>query len=132
MVREATFYWLVDQYYRSPKFAGFDKATQKDKRSVLNKFCVVAGVLPFAAYRTEDVIASRDKRSELPGAADKLVKYLRALFKWAVESKKAKSNPAIGVSKINETKGWHTWPPVKLRSIASITKSVQRRGLHWK
>jgi hypothetical protein len=78
--REATFYWLVDQYYRSPEFRGFDDATQADKRSVLNRFCVVAGNLPFGAFRTEDVIASRDKRSATPGAADKLVKYLRALF----------------------------------------------------
>ena len=28
--REETFLWLVDQYYRSAKFKGFDKATKKD------------------------------------------------------------------------------------------------------
>jgi hypothetical protein len=75
--REKTFYWLVDQYYRSTLFQGFDKLTQADKRSVLNRYCETAGNLPFDACRKEDVEASRDKRRTTPGAADKLVKYLR-------------------------------------------------------
>jgi site-specific recombinase XerD len=107
--RKKTFYWLVDQYCRSEEFKRFDVLTQKDKRGVLNRFCESAGNLPFDAFRTEDVERSRDKRSATPGAADKLVKYLRSLFKWAVRKKHAKNNPAIGVEKINETVGWHTW-----------------------
>ncbi|MCP2207750.1 tyrosine-type recombinase/integrase [Bradyrhizobium diazoefficiens] len=107
--REKTFYWLVDQYCRSEEFKRFDVLTQNDKRGVLNRFCESAGNLPYEAFRTEDVERSRDKRSATPGAADKLVKYLRSLFKWAVRKKHAKTNPAIGVEKINETEGWHTW-----------------------
>ncbi|MHC2247855.1 tyrosine-type recombinase/integrase [Bradyrhizobium elkanii] len=124
--RETTFYWLVDQYYRSSEFKGFDKLTQADKRSVLNRFCVVAGNLPFAAYRTEDVEASRDKRSKAPGAADKLVKYLRALFKWAITKKHTKVNPAVGVAKINETDGWHTW------TNAEVEQYRKRHGVGTK
>lgn len=44
--REDTFDWLVDQYFRSDKFQRFDPATQRDKRSVLNRFCETAGALP--------------------------------------------------------------------------------------
>lgn len=106
---ENTFHWLVDQYYRSSKFKGFDAATQADKRSVMNRFCETAGNLPYAAFRKKDVEASQDKRRARPAAADKLVKCLRALFQWAIKSGHAKSNPAIGVEKINETVGWHTW-----------------------
>src|SRR4051812_137079 len=124
--RDATFYWLVDQYYRSSEFNGFDKLTQADKRGVLNRFCAIAGNLPFAAFRTEDVEASRDKRSATPGAADKLVKYLRALFKWAVKKKHSKFNPAIGVEKINETEGWHTWTP------AEVAKYREHHGIGTK
>jgi integrase len=107
--REETFYWLVDQYYRSSEFKAFDPLTQGDKRSVLNRFCQAAGNLPYAAFRSEDVEASRDKRRETPGAADKLVKYLRALFGWAIGRRIATFNPAVGVKKINRTQGWHTW-----------------------
>jgi integrase len=107
--REETFYWLVDQYYRSSEFKAFDPLTQGDKRSVLNRFCKAAGNFPYAAFRREDVEASRDKRRETPGAADKLVKYLRALFGWAIGRRIATFNPAVGVKKINRTQGWHTW-----------------------
>ena len=49
-----------------------------------------------------------------PAAADKLVKYLRALFEWAVKNKHATVNPAVGVEKIHETEGWHTWAPAEV------------------
>jgi hypothetical protein len=110
--REKTFYWLVDQYFKSAEFKRFDPVTtQPDKRSVLNRFCKTAGPLPFASLRTEDVEASRDKRAATPGAADKLVKYLRSLFNWAIKKKHIAFNPTIGVEKINESDGWHTWTP---------------------
>jgi integrase len=113
--REKTFYWLVDQYLRSEEFKRYDELTKADKRGVLNRFCQAAGELPYAAYRQEDVERSRDKRSSTPGAADKLVKYLRVMFKWAVGKKHAQQNPAIGVSKINtESDGWHAWTPAEV------------------
>jgi integrase len=112
--REKTFYWLVDQYYRSSKFNSFDPLTRADKRSVLNRYCETAGNLPYAACRKDDVEASQDKRRETPGAADKLVKYLRSLFAWAIDKKLATFNPAVGIAKINETEGWHTWTPAEV------------------
>ena len=107
--REKTLYWLVDQYYRSNKFKGFDLGTQADKRSVLNRYCQTVGDLPYAAVRKKDIEASQDKRRDTPGAADKLVKYLRALFTWAIKNELATFNPAKGVERIHETVGWHTW-----------------------
>jgi integrase len=113
--REKSFSWLVDQYLRSEEFKRYDDLTKADKRGVLNRFCVSAGELPYGAFRKEDVERSRDKRSATPGAADKLVKYLRVMFKWAVDKKHAQQNPAIGVAKINtESEGWHTWTPAEV------------------
>jgi integrase len=113
--REKTFFWLVDQYLRSPEFGRYDELTKADKRGVLNRFCETAGELPYAAFRKEDLERSRDKRSSTPGAADKLVKYLRVMFKWAIDKKHAQQNPAVGVGKINtESEGWHTWTPAEV------------------
>lgn len=112
--REKTFYWLVDQYYRSPKFIGFDALTQADKRGVLNRFCKTAGDLPYAALRREDVEVSQERRRETPAAADKLVKYLRSLFVWAIKNKHAIFNPALGVEKIHDSDGWHAWTDVEV------------------
>jgi integrase len=107
--REKTFYWLVDQYCRSPKFKNYDPATQADKRGVLNRFCKTAGDLPYAAFRKSDVEASQQKRSETPAAADKLVKYLGTLFVWAIKNRHATHNPTIGVEKVDDSEGYHTW-----------------------
>jgi len=113
--REKTCFWLVDQYLRSPEFARYDESTQADKRGVLNHYVEAIGELPFAALRKEDIERSRDKRSSTPGAADKLVKYLRVMFKWAIDKKHAQQNPAIGVARINtESAGWHTWTPAEV------------------
>lgn len=112
--REETFAWFIDQYYRSAKFKGFDKATQKDKASVLDRFCEAAGALPYRKFRKEDMERSQLKRAETPGAADKLVKVMRALFNWGMTQKPALAsfNPAVGIAPINRKKGGiHTWTP---------------------
>jgi integrase len=117
--REKTFYWLVDQYYRSPKFKGFDPLTQADKRSVLDRFCKTAGNLPYAALRKEDVEASQEKRRETPAAADKLVKQLRSLFVWAIRNNHATYNPAVGIEMIRKSDGWHTWTAEEIETYRS-------------
>jgi integrase len=122
--REKTFYWLVDQYTRSAEFARYDvSTTQPDKRGVLNRFCATAGESPYASFRQEDVERSRDKRSPTPGAADKLVKYLRVMFKWAIKAKLATHNPAVGVEKVNtDSVGWHTWTPGEVDTYRQFHK----------
>jgi integrase len=113
--REKTFFWLVDQYFRSETFNRYDDLTKADKRGVLNRFCETVGELPYAEFRKQDVERSRDKRSATPGAADKLVKYLRTMFNWAIEKQHILQNPAIGVAKINtESEGWPTWTPAEV------------------
>jgi integrase len=107
--KESTFGWLLDQYFNSDMFRRFDPLTQADKRSVLTRYGAAIEQLPYAALRNRDIEASRDKRAATPGAADKLVKYLRSLFKWAIRQNLAKGNPADGVEKINEGDGWQAW-----------------------
>ena len=42
------------------------------------------------------------------------MKYLRSLFVWAIEKKLATFSPAVGIARINETEGWHTWTPAEV------------------
>ncbi|MCJ9672920.1 MULTISPECIES: tyrosine-type recombinase/integrase [unclassified Neorhizobium] len=115
--REDTFDWLFAQYFRSATFLKLDKQTQKDKRSVLDRFAEAAGELPYKKYRREDMERSQQARRDTPGAADKLVKVLRALFNWAMAQKPALAtfNPAVGVEPINKKKGgFHTWTPAEI------------------
>ncbi|WP_226785240.1 tyrosine-type recombinase/integrase [Pseudorhizobium xiangyangii] len=117
VLREDTFDWLFDQYYRSAAFKRLDPSTQKDKRSVIDRFAKTAGGLPYKKYRREDMEKSQQARSDTPGAADKLVKVLRAAFNWAIQQKPAlmAHNPAVGVESINKKKsGFHTWMPAEI------------------
>ncbi|XUM51113.1 tyrosine-type recombinase/integrase (plasmid) [Rhizobium sp. YTU87027] len=54
------------------------------------------------------------KRVGTPGAADKLVKYLKALFNWAISAELATFNPANGVTKIRKSPGFHIWSEAEL------------------
>lgn len=106
--------WLVENYYQSKIFQCHTSATQKDKKSVLNRYCSNVGDLPFKKIRKADIEASQMKRRGTPGAADKLVKYLRALFNWAISNGLTTFNPTNGVTKIHKSPGFHSWSEVEV------------------
>jgi integrase len=111
--------WLIETYYRSKAFQRQAPATQKDKKSVLNRYCANVGELPFKKIRKSDIEASQMKRDATPGAADKLVKYLKALFNWAIKADLATFNPASGVTKIHSSTGFHTWSELEVERFRS-------------
>lgn len=120
-VQEGSFEWLCQQYFASPKFQGFDPATQRDKRGVLGRFNKNVGHLPYRLYERRHMLEAQRKRADTPGAADKLVKYIRSLFNWAIENDLAEHNPAKGVPKINTaSQGWPTW------TLAEIVRYRER------
>lgn len=55
------------------------------------------------------VVEIRDELVATPGAADNMVKALRALYAWAVERGIVSDNPAIGIGKINKGTGAVPW-----------------------
>ena len=117
-VAEGSFQHALTRYYGSPLFKGHEAETQRDKRSVLDRYAVNAGPMPLAAFRREDIEKSRDKRRERPGAADKLVKYLKAFFAWCERERLIAANPATGVQKINtSSEGFHAWTPDEVRQF---------------
>lgn len=124
-LKEDTFDWFVNQYFLSPEFARFDPATRKDKRSVLLRFCETAGPLPYKKYRSQDMRASQMKRRDKPGAADKLVKVLRALYNWGMKQTPplATSNPAVKIERLNaKTDGFKTWTPEEVDAYRAFHK----------
>ena len=111
--------WLVETYYQSKTFQNQSSSTQRDKTSVLNRYCSNVGEFPFKKLRKIDIEASQMKRKDTPGAADKLVKYLKALFNWAISAELAAFNPANGVTKIHKSSGFHTWSEAELAHYRS-------------
>jgi integrase len=61
------------------------------------------------------IIAIRDSLAETPGAADNMVKAIRAMFDWAMKAGIVQTNPAKGVARINLGTGAVPWTVEDLR-----------------
>ncbi|MEM1362231.1 MAG: tyrosine-type recombinase/integrase [Pseudomonadota bacterium] len=74
------------------------------------------------AIPRKELIAFRDDLSATPGAADKLMDAVRAMYTWAIERELVTVNPALGIKPINKGEGATPW------SVADLKKYRQR----WK
>lgn len=87
------------------------RATLNQRRSVLTRFCdhkdpdgdrygdTDMELPPYA------IIAVRDDWAHTPGAADNLIKTVRAVYRFATERALLQHNPAAGIGAINISKG---------------------------
>lgn len=111
-----TFEALCLDYYASHDFKRLDPATQSWRRQTLDR---IAGEKPGALAKdmqTHHVKKLRDAIAHTPAAANKRLKALNALYVWAIEHDKAKTNPALGVRPIKyQVKGHHSWTAREMR-----------------
>jgi integrase len=63
------------------------------------------------------VIRIRDAMIETPGAADNMVKAIRAMYTWAIDDGRVSENPALGIGKVNEGTGAIPWSVEDLRQF---------------
>ena len=106
--------WLVEQYYRAPKFTSLHESTRSVRGAILDGICSEFGTLPFARMETKHIaLKIRDPKAATPEAANGRVKALRAVFAWATHEEVgiAKHDPARDVSLLrpNNPYGFHTW-----------------------
>ena len=116
--------WLVAEYeasmQASVKAGLLSPATEKQRSVFYDRLCAKYGDKEMAMPKAK-LIEFRDSMIETPGAADNMVKSVRALYKWAVDREIVKDNPATGIPKINRGKGAVPW---------SIDDLRQFRGAH--
>lgn len=107
---------MVDAGQRSP-------ATLKQRRSVLTRLCDHLDQ-DGDRYGASDMdapasafVAVRDAWARTPGAADNLIKSIRAVYKWAMERDEIGHNPAAGIAAINLAPkgGAVPWTPADLK-----------------
>lgn len=95
---------LIRQYEKSPEFRALAYNSQ---RSYLRYLDLANKLIrtrngdspPAASIERRDVIAMRDQLADTPGAANQAIRAMGALFAWARENEKTKSNPAEKVRK---------------------------------
>ena len=100
-------------------------ATLKQRRSMLTRLCDYCGDdgvrygdcdmdAPTAVF-----VEIRDAWASVPGAADNLIKSIRAVYNWSMERGEIGHNPTVGIAPINKNpKGGATaWTAADLRAF---------------
>jgi site-specific recombinase XerD len=119
--------WLCAQYFASAEFKQLENTTRRRRRTILEGVCCeqasddnpkLIGTLPFATIPPRAVRRLRDRKAELPEAANGRLKALKAMFRWAVEADYMEVNPAKDVPRIRTaSKGFHTWTIEEVRQF---------------
>nr|WP_319513722.1 tyrosine-type recombinase/integrase [uncultured Cohaesibacter sp.] len=105
--------WLIEKYLMALETKVEQKTaseqTYKQRHSLLTRLYDDYGNYTKDMPQTY-VIRLRDEMAATPGAADNMVKSLRAMYTWANETGLCTTNPATGVSKlIKQNKGATPW-----------------------
>lgn len=121
--------WLSGRYLaylgKMVEAGQMSDATLRQRKSVLTRLCDHLDEdgtrygdcdmdAPAAAF-----VAARDAWADRPGAADNLIKTIRAVYQWSIERGEISHNPAAGIAAINKApKGGATpWTPDDLRKF---------------
>ena len=113
--------WLASVYFKDGQFTRLNPVSQTRRRSVIEE-CLREPIVPgsnrvmrdcpLAHVNAEAILMLRDRRQDKPGAANNRLKYLSAMFGWAIEARRINRNPCRDVKPIGyATDGFHTWTP---------------------
>lgn len=101
---------VIASYYRSPEYVGLKPITQRTYRSVIEPLREKYGDRPADRLERRHVKRLMAEQSG-PGAANKLLRYLRLILEHAVELEWIASNPARGIKKMKTSgEGFKEWP----------------------
>lgn len=122
--------WLVIAYCGSSEFKALDIVSQRTRRGILEKCLLeprqpgssdLMSLCPLEILAAPHILMLRDRRAEKPGAANNRLKYLSAMFGWAVGRGIMRSNPARDVKPIRyDRTGFHTW------TVAEVAQFEER------
>jgi integrase len=128
-VAAGTLEWLGGVYMASAEFKRLDARSQRLRASIL-KSCfaepftpgadALFGACPLSALGPQHARTLRDRKAALPGAANNRLKYLGAMFSWAVEAGHIGANPARDVKPLRyASEGFHPWSPAEIRQFVA-------------
>lgn len=116
--RAGTIAATVLAYYRSPEYLGLSDATKTTYRGILDRFAKAHGDKPLKGLQRQHVKAILGRMADRPHAANNLLRLLRLLFDFAIESELADSNVARGVKGYKvRSKGFATWSEAEIAAF---------------
>jgi integrase len=96
------------EYYNSVAWRGLGSGTQKERRTILEKFREQYGHKPLASVPKEFIVALLD--SMTPHAGKNWLKAFRHFIRWCEARKLVRSDPTWGIRvKVPKSGGFHTW-----------------------
>ena len=110
LIKTFSLEWLILNYYASSTFKQLDPKTQKQRRSILNRIADEHGQRDARTLTSKAVRAGRNARRATPGAANNMLKTLKALYVWAIEEEHVDHNPVEGIKRLPmNPDGFHSW-----------------------
>lgn len=103
-----TFKALCHEYENSAEFSGLGDLTRREMGYVIKKLEAEHGSKPVAMLERKHILQWRDDLKNKPGAANKMIRVVKALMVFALERGYRAANPALGVKmlKIGEWRPW--------------------------
>jgi integrase len=119
---------LIASYRVSPQWAALAVATRKQRGNIFDRIERKAGDM---AVSEVDAAMIKDARDGLGlGAAKHFVQTMRGLFRWAVETERAGSDPTEGVRVARpKTEGFHTWTDAEVAAFEARWQVGTRQRL---
>ncbi len=88
---------LVTRYYNSAVFRNLAPLTQSSYRNEIRKIDEAHGAKPVAMLDRKGIKLLIAKKAETPGAANKLLRTLKMLMKFAIDEEMRADDPTLGV-----------------------------------
>tara|TARA_R110002167_G_scaffold42512_3_gene129103 strand:- start:1058 stop:2113 length:1056 start_codon:yes stop_codon:yes gene_type:complete len=103
--------WLVDRYMETADWANSAPSTKSTKAAILKHILAQSGDVQIHRLTPQAIRDGRNRRADTPDAANRFIKTLSPIFKFAVEAGFMDSNPCTGVAKlkIKSTGGFVPW-----------------------
>jgi integrase len=101
---------LVARFYTAA-FPALAPTTKKTYRNVIEKFRADHGDKPVASLKREHVRAIVTKLEAKPGAANKMLRTMRMLMRFAIDERMRADDPTFGVKKVRRAseEGFREW-----------------------
>lgn len=118
---KGTFGWLVDLYRNSGEWSRLSLATRRQRENILRKVLLTTRHIPIDKINPASVRAGKDARKATPAQARHFLDTVRGIFKWAVESGLARTDPTAGIKAPKpKTKGFPVWTIAEIEQFEAF------------